>query len=365
MKKLIYLIVLALILGLALAGCTFLSNIGQAPATGQSGITYLTKAMLSPDDLVGLWHFDGDALDSSGDANDGMVFGGATYVDSPMGQALSFDGVNDYVEVPDDVTLDITGEITIEAWLKTNVINKSWDVAVGKFQSGVGDTFQLGFNEASQRIYFELRTPLVTKRVRSNDVPIIGTWYHVAGVRESSGSMKLYIDGKLQTETDTISGDLRVNASTLWIGGVQSGSYYFNGLIDEVRIWNVALSLEQLNEVYDFDGFYPPVENLPIGNVVKAGRAIPVKFSLSGDQGLNIFEDGYPKSIPILCPGKDEPVGVMEFAETAGESSLSYDDYAEQYIYVWKTEKTWANSCRKLVVVLNDGTYHEAHFTFK
>jgi len=73
MKKLSYLIVLALILGLVLTGCTLLSNIGQTPTSEQSGITYLTK---SPGSLVGLWHFDETsgttATDSSG-ANDGTL----------------------------------------------------------------------------------------------------------------------------------------------------------------------------------------------------------------------------------------------------------------------------------------------------
>jgi len=66
MKKLIYLIVLALILGLALTGCSLLSNISQVPATEQSGITYLTKE-IAYFDLVALWNFDNDdASDSSG-----------------------------------------------------------------------------------------------------------------------------------------------------------------------------------------------------------------------------------------------------------------------------------------------------------
>ena len=72
-------------------------------------------------------------------------------------------------------------------------------------------------------------------------------------------------------------------------------------------------------------------------NVVKAGRAIPVKFSLDGDQGLKIFEVDYPKSTPIVCPtdGSVTPDEIMTV--TAGGSSLSYAD--GQYTYVWKTDK--------------------------
>jgi len=83
MKKLYYLIVLTLILGLVLTGC-FLSNVGQVPTSEQSGITYLTKGVPLPINLVGLWRFNGDATDSSSNNNNGTVYG-ATYVDSPMG----------------------------------------------------------------------------------------------------------------------------------------------------------------------------------------------------------------------------------------------------------------------------------------
>ena len=115
--------------------------------------------------------------------------------------------------------------------------------------------------------------------------------------------------------------------------------------------------------IYNFSGFFRPVDNLPTYNVAKAGSAIPVKFSLSGNQGLKIFESGYPKS-SVIPYNSNGLLDAIEETVTAGNSSLSYDAAAGQYIYVWKTEKGWANSCRKLVVVLNDGTTHEAYFTF-
>jgi Tol biopolymer transport system component len=115
--------------------------------------------------------------------------------------------------------------------------------------------------------------------------------------------------------------------------------------------------------IYNFNGFFPPVDNLPVLNVVKAGRAIPVKFSLSGNQGLSIFEAGYPKSQPIPCDSTALVDGIEETA-TAGSSDLSYDASIDQYVYVWKTDKTWGGTCRQLVVKLNDGTSHQANFNF-
>src|SRR6266545_734731 len=87
---------------------------------------------------------------------------------------------------------------------------------------------------------------------------------------------------------------------------------------------------------FDFSGFFPPVDNPPAVNVVNAGRAIPVKFSLSGDKGLNIFAAGFPVSQQIAC-GDGAPESEIEQTVTAGGSSLSYDAESDTYTYVWKT----------------------------
>lgn len=116
--------------------------------------------------------------------------------------------------------------------------------------------------------------------------------------------------------------------------------------------------------VYDFTGFFAPVDNTPVLNMAKAGSAIPVKFSLGGDRGLSILAAGYPKSQPISCSSSSAYDGIEETV-TAGSSSLSYDATTDRYNYVWKTDKAWANTCRKLIVRLNDGTEHIAFFTFK
>jgi hypothetical protein len=113
--------------------------------------------------------------------------------------------------------------------------------------------------------------------------------------------------------------------------------------------------------VYDWTGFFRPIDNGGVLNSVKAGSAVPVKFSLAGDQGLNIFAAGFPKSQVISCDSS-ALVDPIESTVTAGNSSLSYDPVADQYNYVWKTDKAWANSCRQLTVTLADGTSHYAKF---
>jgi hypothetical protein len=119
---------------------------------------------------------------------------------------------------------------------------------------------------------------------------------------------------------------------------------------------------------YNFTGFFPPVNiydpTKPIvWNTVNSGQAIPVKFSLGGNKGLDIFESGYPASqvIPCTYTGTADPI---ETTVTAGGSSLSYDATSGQYTYVWKTDKSWGKSCRQFVIKFKDGSYQRADFNF-
>lgn len=112
-----------------------------------------------------------------------------------------------------------------------------------------------------------------------------------------------------------------------------------------------------------FRGFFPPIANPETGrmNGVKAGSAVPVKFSLCGDKGLDIFAPRSPSSRPIACDSQ-APVGQDTPTVTAGNSSLTYSPGEDRYNYVWKTDKAWAGQCRELDLHLRDGTNHTAIF---
>ena len=114
---------------------------------------------------------------------------------------------------------------------------------------------------------------------------------------------------------------------------------------------------------YNFSGFFQPVDNPPALNTVKAGSAVPVKFSLHGNQGLSIFQAGYPQIQPIACPS-GVPLDAIQQTVTAGTSSLSYDATSDTYTYTWKTNKAWAGQCGRLDLGLIDGSSHTADFQF-
>jgi hypothetical protein len=114
---------------------------------------------------------------------------------------------------------------------------------------------------------------------------------------------------------------------------------------------------------YAFTGFFAPVDPAPTLNSTKAGSAVPVKFSLGGNQGLAILAAGSPASQPISCAAS-VPVDAIEETVTAGGSSLTYDAPTDRYTYVWKTDKAWTGTCRTLSVKLVDGSVHAANFQF-
>jgi hypothetical protein len=129
--------------------------------------------------------------------------------------------------------------------------------------------------------------------------------------------------------------------------------------------YSAATSVDQsFGITYVFTGFFQPVDNT-IWNSVQAGSAIPVKFSLNGNQGLNIFATGYPKVVTVACPAASVVVDAIEETVTANASGLQYDSTAGQYIYVWKTDKSWASACRRLDVMFSDGVTKSALFQFK
>jgi hypothetical protein len=118
---------------------------------------------------------------------------------------------------------------------------------------------------------------------------------------------------------------------------------------------------------YNWSGFFRPVDNKDangnyILNRVKAGSAVPVKFSLGGDQGMDVFQEGYPTSHVTECSSQADSDSV-EQTVNAGGSSLSYDSLTDTYTYVWQTVKSWTG-CRQLVVKTADGGQHRANFQF-
>ena len=215
------------------------------------------------------------AHDSSQYSNDGTLYNGSvscfggdcpTWVDGKFGKALSFDGVNDYVEVPDMV---MSGNKTLELWIKPN-----FDYDDGK-QYGImcwvyndDNFFNLYKEPTKNSIYFAWKGQGNWNYISYVYNFTSGTWLHLAFTLDfSTGEAKQYINGELVKSktgfTEIVSGshNLRI--------GVHGAENYFNGLIDEVRIYNRALSEEEIKQLYKLTN---KVHNLTAVVIDKAGN---------------------------------------------------------------------------------------------
>jgi hypothetical protein len=361
MKKLSYLIVLTLILGLVLTGCSLLSNISQVPTTEQSGINYLTKQGSDPDpSLVGLWHFDEDtgitAYDSSGNPNDGTIYG-AEWVDGKFSKALFFDGEDDYVEVADHPSLRVQ-ELTIEAWVNLDtlpgrqiIIRKSINLAWGSFSLQVEKDGHL-------RLTVQDETNVIWPVWRTTSPLDAGGWYHVAGTFKKqnydSSDGKIYVNGVAQTTTFAANGYttgfmIEYTTGGFFIGMQHGQSYPLNGTIDEVRIWNRALTGDEIADNYknlfmdvEIDikpGSYPNSINLGIKpgsypNSINLGSNGVVPVAILGSADFDAATVN-PSTVTlsgaaVKLKGKSGKSGSLEDVNGDGQLDLVVQIYTDQ-----------------------------------
>jgi len=185
--------------------------------------------------LVSHYRFDGDAVDSV-NGNHGTEVGDPCYAPGMHGQAISLDGSVDYVDCGNDSSFDINDSITLSAWIK-GTFNNNWDPIIAK-----GLDWQLTKGMGDEAVFFCLGIDYVTGLANIND----NEWHHVAGVYNGS-KMDLYVDGLLDA-SGSASGSLNVSAANVCIGG--SATQSFNGLIDDARIYDRALSDDEIRTLY-------------------------------------------------------------------------------------------------------------------
>ncbi len=199
--------------------------------------------------LVGQWNFEESegtntiAFDSSVNCNDGTI-NGATWVDGRIGDALSFDG-NDYVEIPYISELNPRTAITVEAWVNPSS-NTNWQRVISK--SAYPNTDYSLFRGDKNNIGFSVKIGSVNRTAYSvaNTVPI-GVWTYVVGTYDGS-RVRLYINGK-QVTSIAVTGQINAHQEALRIGGDPKGDY-FKGKIDEVSIFNRALTATEILRRY-------------------------------------------------------------------------------------------------------------------
>jgi hypothetical protein len=116
-----------------------------------------------------------------------------------------------------------------------------------------------------------------------------------------------------------------------------------------------------IDDDFAFDGFRG-LKNLPEVNESNLGTQF-IRFSLGGDQGLDIFKNDHPMSASYPC-GTTPPSTGSEPTRLQGESGFRYDAGADEYTVKWNIDKSWKNTCRVFVLGLSDGSTHNVAFHF-
>jgi len=234
----------------------------------------------SPAGLVGWWQGETNALDTVG-SNDGTLLGETSYETSLAGSGFRFDGVNDCVLIPFTAALDLTN-FSVEAWVKplsqvTDPVNQEliFGQGFGKPQLVV----RPGTNGLQAVFMFAENLTSFPAAVSTNEIPI-NQFSHLAGTWDGA-TLRVYVNGVLGGETATTQ---MPAASTcpFYIGGFQDAcsftGQFFNGIVDEVSLYNRALLAEEVQAIFDAGTAGkcpPPPPTAPEITVNPASQRVP------------------------------------------------------------------------------------------
>ncbi|MCR3907029.1 MAG: LamG domain-containing protein [Tenericutes bacterium] len=205
------------------------------------------------DDALLLFDFNEDPektlYDKSGNKNDGIIIG-TTWSNEETRKALEFD-IDDYVLVPQHESLNITEELTLEAWIKPeNMTHVGWHTIICK---GSNYVYQLLYNDEIKTLAMGLKIGGKPYFVEFPYVPD-GVWHHLVGTYKS-GEFKIYLDGVLSKSRNDILGSIDTNDEPLTVGNRRNSNNAFlnhwNGSIGEIRIYNRILMPDEITAHFE------------------------------------------------------------------------------------------------------------------
>ncbi|MHC4228977.1 MAG: LamG domain-containing protein, partial [Planctomycetota bacterium] len=200
-------------------------------------------------ELVGWWRFDEGsgtvAADSSAYGNDGTLNGDPKWIDGQIGGALDFNGSSDFVEIPHSESLSMLEQITIAAWtnMRTGSTGEMLIVSKGGWQANM--PYEL--SEENGSVIFWQFYDDAGRDDCAPDSPPADEWHHIAATYEGT-IFKCYIDGELADEWEYV-GTIPQNEMSVMIGRRTTGGNLFNGMIDEVMIYNQALGEDEVRKI--------------------------------------------------------------------------------------------------------------------
>ena len=223
-----------------------------------------TTCVPAPSGLVSWWPGENDANDIQG-SNHGTLQNGATFASGKVGQAISFDGVNDFIRIEDNSNLRLgTGEMTIDAWVIASPSNTFRAIAAKVGLSFPFPGYALRVTDDNKVEFFAVDCATGScgfslpggsgsrQPVRSTSVVADNNFHHVTGVRRSDGTLEIYVDGVLEnTRLEPLRNTDSADPFTIAEINAGGPEQPFNGIIDEVDIYNRALSTSEIQSIYN------------------------------------------------------------------------------------------------------------------
>ncbi len=210
--------------------------------------------------LVGWWKMEDAksdlAVDYSGYDNYGALLGGPTFAEGYLGEALSFDGANDYVDCGSGESLANVESVSVAAWIRLNAINGDRKIAGN--QSGSSGGYKLGIY-SSNKAEFEIRnasnTATHNRDVAGGTALQPNVWYHIVGVYDKGMAIRTYVNGKPDREVPTSEVAAVSNGALILGREPYSSANWWFGLMDDVRVYNKVLTEAEIEDVMRGDLF--------------------------------------------------------------------------------------------------------------
>jgi len=209
----------------------------------------IAQSQVVTDGLVSYWTFDkadidGETVKDVFGNNDGALVGDPKIVQGKVGDALEFNGTSDYVEIPDDESLDLWDSYTLEAWIYQ--LESRSSRIIDKITAGTSDGPHLDTHPGTK-----LRS--CAGNCISTEIDYsLETWVHAVNTFDD-GQVKLYIDGSVEGEGE-VNSPLPGNSLSVKIAADSNGQNLFLGIIDEVRIYNRALTGDEVEQNMEAEG---------------------------------------------------------------------------------------------------------------
>ncbi|MFL6374830.1 MAG: LamG-like jellyroll fold domain-containing protein [Pyrinomonadaceae bacterium] len=284
--------------------------------SGQAGMCKPT-ATVPPTGLVGWWGGDGDARDISGNANDGILRNGAGFASGKVGQGFRFDGIDDSIDTSGSPNPSLNfgaGDLTIEAWVNftTLPLAGSNGVIYADGYASNGAFAGLRITDTGNAEFSIRDTGFHTIDVIGTRVLNDGAWHHIVGTRQGTTG-NVYVDGTSDATpiTNASLASINTNCNFGFIGGFRSDAFcsspanesFFNGLIDEVSVYNRALTQAEFTSIY---------------NAGLAGK-LKTATTVTGFAAPQALSRSARSRVAAVTPSGPQSVGV-----SVGDATVSY-----------------------------------------